>query len=156
MHEHWLGLEPKRRRLVSGIVGACMGVLFFCCLGGYQGVLAVDLARRGVTTTATVVGVRHVAKGPPEVTVQFEASNGTPVTARCDGCAPDLSEGDTVRVRYDPRFPNDQVENPDAPVSRRIAIFGGSVAFVSLTAAGVLAWLLVRENRRLGLIRSAS
>jgi ABC-type nickel/cobalt efflux system permease component RcnA len=42
----------------------------------------------------------------------------------------------------DRRFPEEQVEDPDAQVSRRTAIFAETVAFVFLAAAGVLVWLL--------------
>jgi hypothetical protein len=153
--EDWTGLDPKRRRLVTALLAACLGALFMCCLGGWEGAKAFGISHRGVTTTATVVGVRHHAKGSPDVTVQFVASDGHMVTTLCRGCASDLYEGDTVRIRYDARFPDAEVENPDARVSRRIAILGGSVALAFLTAAGVLAWLLVRENRRRKFIQSA-
>ncbi|MGY0007648.1 DUF3592 domain-containing protein [Micromonospora sp. I033] len=139
-------LDPRRRNLIGALIALTVGATFMCCVGLYNGTTAIGLAKRGITTDATVVQVDRFPRGST-VTVEFTAPGGDTLTAECTSCSPDLDEGDRVRIRYDPDHLAPGVEDAGNQGARRVALFALVAVAVLLTAAGFVGRRLTRTSR---------
>jgi hypothetical protein len=63
----WGRLSPRRRGLINVLIGIAVATACMCLVAAYQGTIAIGLARRGVTTDATVVRADHL---PPASAVE--------------------------------------------------------------------------------------
>lgn len=136
----WLRGVPRKRRkvawqfLVPVIAGVVLGVL---------GKLAGDqaaLADRGRWTEAVVV---HKDEGKTDQCT-MRAPGGqeiSPSLSEGDGCGEWVSEGDTLRVRYDPEGVASPVEDVDT------TSYGMLLAYLIVAAVVMGTWGGVRQSR---------
>jgi hypothetical protein len=134
-------LNPRRRNLVSALIGIAALTTCMCLVACYQGTIAIGLANRGVTTDATVVRADYFPRGS-RITVEFTTQSGDTVSAECTSCSSDLDEGDRVRIRYHPDDLIPGVEDAENHGSRRVALFALLAVAVLLAAAGIVGWRL--------------
>jgi hypothetical protein len=92
------------------------------------------IAGRGLAPLAS-------SRGRQPVMVEFVARDGAAVTVECSSCGPELVEGDTVRIRYDPSSPDSDVEAVGNRGNRRVALFAlAMVAGLSVVAGITASW----------------
>lgn len=136
----WLRRVPLKQRkvawqfLVPVVAGVALGVL------GKQAGDQVGLADRGRWTEAVVV---HKEEGKTDKCL-MRASGGReiwPSLSEGDGCRAWVSEGDTLRVRYDP----DGVARPVDDVDT--ASYGELLAYLMVAAVAMGTWGGVRQSR---------
>jgi hypothetical protein len=101
------------------------------------------LQTRGVTADAQVVGVISRPRGDT-VMVEFVTRDGAAVTVECSSCDPELVEGDTVQIRYDPSSLDTDVEAIGNRGNRRVALF----ALAMVASLSVVAGIAVRQLLR--------
>jgi len=129
------GMDSSQSRLFRLFLGASGGILFFLFVACHAGIIDRTLQTEGITVDARVVGVDRRQKGT-FVTVEFLTRDGVAVTVKCSSCGPELVEGDTVAIRYDPSSPSRDVEAVGNRGNRREALFAlAMVAVLSVVAA---------------------
>lgn len=136
----WLRRVPLRQRkvawqfIVPVVAGVALGVL------GKQAGDQVGLADRGRWTEAVVV---HKEKGKTDSCL-MRASDGPeiwPSLSEGDGCRAWVSEGTTLRIRYDPEGVARPVERTDT------TSYGELLAYLMVTAVAMGTWGGVRQSR---------
>lgn len=136
----WLRRVPRKQRkvawqfIVPVIAGVALGVL------GKQAGDQGGLADRGQWTEAVVV---HKEEGKTDKCM-VRASGGheiRPSLSEGDGCREWVSEGDTLRVRYDPEGVARPVEDVDT------TSYGELLAYLMVAAVAMGTWGGVRQNR---------
>ncbi|MGW3653394.1 hypothetical protein [Streptomyces sp. NPDC000878] len=136
----WLRRVPRKRRkvawqfIVPVVAGVALGVL------GKQAGDQVALADRGRWTEAVVVHKEE--RKTDECTMR--ASGGreiSPSLSEGDGCRDWVSEGDTLRVRYDPEGVARPVEDVDT------GSYGVLLAYLIVAAVVMGTWGGVRQSR---------
>ncbi|MDX3457296.1 hypothetical protein PV396_35980 [Streptomyces sp. ME02-8801-2C] len=136
----WLRRIPLRQRkvawqfIVPVVVGVALGVI------GKQAGDQAGLADRGQWTEAVVV---HKEEGKTDRCL-VRASGGPaiwPSLSEGDGCRKSVSEGATLRIRYDPEGVARPVEDVDT------ASYGELLAYLLVAAVAMGTWGGVRQSR---------
>ncbi|GAA3907321.1 hypothetical protein GCM10023084_69450 [Streptomyces lacrimifluminis] len=136
----WLRRIPLKQRKVAWqfimpvVAGVVLGVL------GKQAGDQVGLADRGRWTEAVVV---HKEEGKTD-RCMMRTSGGReiwPSLSEGDGCRESVSEGDTLRVRYDPEGVARPVDDVDT------ASYGELLAYLMVAAVVMGTWGGVRQSR---------
>ena len=134
----------RRQQLISALIGLSVVSFCMCAATAYNGVKALDLAKTGHTTEATVVQIDRYPRGDI-VTITFDTADG-PITTKCDQCPDGMSFGQHLTVRYDPDYPA-TVERAGSNSYRGLMVFMAFLLVAALTGTAVVGWRLSRQRR---------